>query len=741
MALTREPGRLSSISRRAFLVSTTLVGGEVAFGFLPDWLDPDQAAAASENVELLNWVVIAPDNTMTVRIAQMEMGQGAMTAMAQLLAEELAADWSTLKTEFISIAAHLAQHKVYGRTRTVSSLGVKLCEPVLRAAGAQIRTVLVGAAAQRLGVPEAELTAEDSAVLHAASGRRLLYGELAADAAALAAPDAEPLAFKPPENWALIGTSVPRLDIPAKVDGTAVFGTDVRLPGMQHAAIAMCPVYGGTASSFNADVALRLPGVRGVVAIDEGRGVAVVADEWWQARTAVDRMPIAWDTGPAAALSSAAIRDDLRAGLEAGPEAILRDDGDVEPALAVAATRLEAEYFVPYLEHAALEPMTCTALVTDDRFEVWAPTQVPETAINIAAEAAGMDVSAGELHPTLIGGGFGRRQISDYVSQAIEIAKAMKGTPIKLLWSREDTTQNGFYRPPSLSKVQAGLDKSGNVTAWRHRVVGHSLSPVQSTLGADALLYAVPNMRVEQVVRDPYLPAAPMRGVGYAMNCFVTQSVMDELAAAAGEDAYRFQRALLDPAKAPDYVPPSAFPDFDGVDPATRVSRLRAVLDEAAQRADWHKPLPWNSGRGIAVNEEGSSFFAAVAEVTLDGAGWFRVDRVVVAGDPGFLVNPDAAAAQVEGSVAFGLTSAMYGEITIRDGAVVESNFHDYRMLRIDEMPEVEVHWVLNREVWSGVGEPAAAVVIPALTNAIYNAGGPRIRALPLKNHRIERRG
>jgi CO/xanthine dehydrogenase Mo-binding subunit len=387
-----------------------------------------------------------------------------------------------------------------------------------------------------------------------------------------------------------------------------------------------------------------------------------------------------------------------------------------------------------------MEPMNCTALVTDDRFEVWAPTQVPETAIGIAAEAAGMDVSRGELHPTLMGGGFGRRQNSDYVRQAVLIAKAMKGTPVKLIWSREDTTRHGPFRPTSLSRLRAALDADGQPTAWWHRIVAHSISPVQSTYGADALLYAVPNMRVDLAIRELRVPEAPMRGVAFSMNAFVTQSFIDELAAAAGADPYAFQRALLEPSRMHDYVPPSVFPDFEELAPGVRAARLRAVLDEAASKASWSEPLGPNRGRGIAVNEEGTSYFAAVVEVTLDGEGWFSVDRVVVAGDPGFLVNPDIAEAQVEGSVAFGLTSAIYGEITIRDGAVVQSNFHDYRMLRIDEMPKVEVHWVLNREVWSGVGEPAAAAVIPALTNAIYSAGGPRIRALPLKNHRIVRR-
>jgi isoquinoline 1-oxidoreductase beta subunit len=387
-----------------------------------------------------------------------------------------------------------------------------------------------------------------------------------------------------------------------------------------------------------------------------------------------------------------------------------------------------------------MEPMNCTALVSEDRFEVWTPTQVPETAIAIAAEAAGMDVSQGELHPTLMGGGFGRRQNSDFVRQAMLIAKAMKGTPIKLLWSREDTTRRGPFRPASLSRLRAALDDRGNVTAWWHRIAAHSASPVQSTYGADSLLYAVPNMRADVAVREPVVPEAPMRGVAFSMNCFVTQSFVDELAVAAGADSYAFQRALLDPEKAGEYVPPSVFPDFDNVPPKVRAARLRAVLDEAAATSDWGAPLGPNRGRGIAVNEEGTSYFAAVVEATLDGEGWFSVDRVVVAGDPGFLVNPGIATAQVEGSVAFGLTSAIYGEITLRGGAVEQSNFHDYPILLLDEMPRVEVHWVLNQEIWGGVGEPASAVVIPALTNAIYNAGGPRIRALPLKNHRIVKR-
>ncbi len=732
-----EDGTCGAISRRGLLLSAAASGGAMAFGFPWGAAGVAEAALPQPGAELYNWVVIAPDNTITIRIAQMEMGQGTMTAMAQLLAEELEADWRTVKTEFISIAAHLQRDKVYGRTRTASSLGVKLSEPVLRAAGAQIRAMLLEAAARRFGVPASELTAEGSAVRHAATGRELRYGQLAAEAGHSAVPDPTSVRLKKPRDWKLIGKSVPRLDIPSKLDGSAVFGIDTSIPGMKHAAIAMSPVFGGRLISYDSEAALARTGVRQVVELGEEGAVAVIADDWWQARSAIDAMPIEWDAGAAAAPDSAAILADLRNGLDALPESVLRDDGQVDAALASAAQRLEAEYFVPYLEHATLEPMNCTALVTDDRFEVWAPTQVPETAIGIAAEAAGLEVSRGELHPTLMGGGFGRRQISDYVRQAVLIAKAMKGTPVKLLWSREDTTRRGPFRPTSLSRLRASLDASGRPTAWWHRIAAHSVSPVQSSYGADALLYAVPNMRVDLAVREPRVPEAPMRGVAFSMNCFVTQSFVDELAAAGGADAYGFQRVLLEPAAMRDHLPPSVFPDFDGLTPAVRAARLRAVLDKAAEEAGWGKPLGPNRGRGIAVNEEGTSYFAVVAEVTLDGEGWFSADRVVVAGDPGFLVNPDAATAQVEGSVAFGLTSAMYGEITIRDGATVESNFHDYRMLRLDEMPEVEVHWVLNRDVWGGVGEAAASAVVPALTNAIYDAGGPRIRALPLKNHRI----
>jgi isoquinoline 1-oxidoreductase beta subunit len=421
--------------------------------------------------------------------------------------------------------------------------------------------------------------------------------------------------------------------------------------------------------------------------------------------------------------------------LKAAPDTILRNEGDAERILLSSDNVIRADYSVPYLSHAAMEPVNCTALVTEDRFQVWAPTQAPEEAIEVAASISGIPVDRGELHLTLMGGSFGRGQYLDFVSQTVQIAAAMRGTPIKLIWSREDTIQHGFFRPTSLSRVRGAIDSDGNVKAWWHRVVAHSDSAVRSTLGADSLLYSIPNVRMERVVRKAHVPEGAMRGVGFAMNCFVTQSFVDELARAVPTDTWTLQRNLLNSETVSPNVPKGQL--RDDIPPSVRVSRFRAVLDVCAEKVNWGEPPGPNRGRGIAVNEEASAFYAVAVEVTLDGNGWLAVDRVVVVGDPGFLLHPDNANAQVEGSVAFALSAALYGEITLSGGRVRESNFHDYGVLRLHEMPVVETHWVVSRQFWGGVGEPVVAAVIPALTNAIYDAGGPRIRSLPIKNERL----
>jgi isoquinoline 1-oxidoreductase beta subunit len=672
------------------------------------------------------------------------MGQGATTSMAQLLAEELEVDWSRIQTEFISMAEHLKRRRVYGRTNTAASEGVSSSHVLLRTCGAQIRTMFIRAAAKRLVVTESELVAENSSVTHMPTARTLTYGELAADAANVPVPDPASIKLKNPQDWKYIGGSIKRVDIPSKTNGTAIFGIDVNLPGLKHAAISISPTFGGRIKSYDPRGAFSQPGVREVVMLKGGsfgmdEAIAVVADHWWQAKTALDAIPKEWNEGNLSRLDSTAIFSMLQNGLESVPDKILRSEGNVDAAIAAATQVLEADYFVPYLEHATMEPMNCTALITDDRFEVWAPTQLPELAMRAAATVADMPINRGELHVTQIGGSFGRRQERDFIVQAVQIAKAVKGTPVKLMWSREDTMRHGIYRPANLSRIRGALDKNGRITAWWHRIVATSDDRVRGQLGSDSLLYAIPNVLVDFVVRQSHVPEGQMRGVSFATHGFVTQSFMDELARLAGGDTYEFQRALLDPTRIHAVVPVAIEGQIaQTASPRLRASRLRAVLDEAARRARWGSTLGPKRGRGIAVEEEAGSYFAVVVEVTLDGEGWFRVDRVVVVGDPSVIVNPDTANAQVEGSVAFALTSAIYGEITIRKGRVEQGNFDDYQMLRIHEMPNVEIYWLPTpRPGWGGVGEPVVAAVAPALTNAIYDAGGPRIRTLPLRNHKI----
>jgi isoquinoline 1-oxidoreductase beta subunit len=451
---------------------------------------------------------------------------------------------------------------------------------------------------------------------------------------------------------------------------------------MKHAAVAMSPVFGGKLAFYDANAVSSEAGVRKVVAIKGGDAgfvegmddaIAVVADNWWQARKGLDALAPKWENGARALIDTETIVSGLRAGLKAAPDTILRNDGDAEGVSSSSEIIIQADYFVPYLSHAAMEPINCTALVTEDGFQVWAPTQAPEEAIEVAANITGMPVDRGELHLTLMGGSFGRGQYCDFVSQAVQIAAAMRGTPIKLMWSREDTIRHGFFRPASLSRVRGAIDADGNVKAWWHRVVAHSGSAVRSTLGADSLLYSIPNMRIERVVRKAHVPEGAMRGVAFAMNCFVAQSFVDELAKAAHTDTLTLQRKLLNSDTVSPNVPKGQL--RDDIPPSVRVRRLRAVLDVCAEKAHWGQPLGPNRGRGIAVNEEASAFYAVAVEVTLDGRGWLAVDRVVVAGDPGFLLHPDNANAQVEGSVAFALSAALYGEITFRGGGSGRATF------------------------------------------------------------------
>jgi isoquinoline 1-oxidoreductase beta subunit len=713
----------AELTRRSFLVSVAAVGGGMAFGFhLPAGSRPGEAEAA-QAAEVNAWIVIEPDDTVRIRVARSEMGQGSFTALPMLVAEELECDWNKVKAEYASVAEHLRRNRVYVSFATGGSRSIRGSHEFLRQAGAAAREMLVAAAAQQWGVPAAECRAASSVITHQPSGRSVRFGAVA-DAAARLSPPAS-VTLKPAAEWKLIGKPVKRFDTPDKVMGKPVFGADVRLPNMLYAAIRQCPVFGGTLKSYDESAIKARKGVRQVVALPSA--VAVVAEGWWQAHQAVQAMPATWNEGPNAKVSSASVMDFLRTGLTATNAAVARNTGDARGALSRAGKVIEAEYFAPFLAHATMEPMTCTAHVTANKVEVWAATQNAEATLAAAAEAAGVPPSKVVVHVTFLGGGFGRRGGQDFTRQAVAIAKAV-GQPVNLLWSREEDIQHDFYRPVSLTKFTAGLDASGQLAALHARVSGQSImaafAPQRIGAGADLhfleglhdMPYAVPNLLVDYAMRNTHVPVGFWRSVNHTQNAFFKECFLDEVAHAAGQDPYQFRRHLL----------------------AAKPKELN-VLDTAAQKAGWGQPLPPGVFRGIALHESYGSHCAEVAEVSVSGTGKVRVHRVVCALDSGHIVNPDTVQAQAEGSIAYGLTAALYGEITVKDGRVEQSNFADYEMLLIDEMPKVEAHLVPSGGFWGGVGEPFTPPVAPAVCNAIFAATGKRVRSLPLKNHDLKK--
>jgi isoquinoline 1-oxidoreductase beta subunit len=652
------------------------------------------------------------------------MGQGSFTALPMLVAEELECDWNKVKAEYASVAEHLRRNRVYVSFATGGSRSIRGSHDFLRQAGATAREMLIAAAAQQWAVPAAECRAANSLITHPPSGRTIRFGAVAEAASRLTPPTA--VALKPPAQWKLIGKPVKRFDTPDKVMGKPVFGADVRLPNMLYAAIRQCPVFGGTLKSYDESAIKGRKGVRQVVALSGA--VAVVAEGWWQAQQAVQALTVTWDEGPNSKVSSASIMDFLRSGLTATDAAVARNTGDARAALARASRLLEAEYSVPFLAHATMEPMNCTAHVTADKVEVWVPTQNAEAALAAAADAAAVPPSKVEVHVTFLGGGFGRRgAVQDYTRQAVAIAKAV-GQPVNLLWSREEDIQHDFYRPVSLTKFTAGLDASGQLVALRARVAGHSimasLFPQRVGAGADMhfleglhdMPYAIPNLLVDYAMRNTHVPVGFWRSVNHTQNAFFKECFLDEVADAAGQDPYQFRRRLL----------------------AGKPKELN-VLDTAAQKAGWGQPLPAGVFRGIALHESYGSHCAEVAEVSVSGTGKVRVHRVVCALDSGYIVNPDTVQAQAESSIVYGLTAALYGEITIKDGRVEQGNFGDYEMLLIDDMPKVEAHLVPSGGFWGGVGEPFTPPLAPAVCNAIHAATGKRVRSLPLKNHDLKK--
>jgi isoquinoline 1-oxidoreductase beta subunit len=720
MAMTAQ----MKISRRSFLLQSAAATGGLVLGFHLPWDRGSGQAAAAQPAEINAWIVIQPDDTVIVRVARSEMGQGSFTALPMLVAEELECDWNKLKAEYASVAEHLRRNRVYVTFSTGGSRSIRSSHEFLRQAGAAAREMLIAAAAQRWGVPASDCQAANSIITHRPSGRTVTFGAVAEAASKLTPPKS--VALKPPEQWKLIGKPMKRFDTPDKVMGKPVFGIDVRLPDMLCASIRQCPVFGGTLKSYDEAAVKTRKGIRQVVPLKDA--VAVVGESWWQAHQALEAMPVTWNEGPNATVGSADILAFLRGGLTAADVAVARNDGDARSALASAGKVMEAEYYAPFLAHATMEPMTCTARVTADRFEVWAPTQNAEATLAAASEAAGMPPGKGEVHVTFLGGGFGRRGASqDFTRQAVAIAKAV-GKPVKLLWSREEDIQHDHYRPVSLARLTAALDASGMPVALLVRVAGQSiiagLAPDRVANGLDLnfleglydMPYGIRNLRVEYAMRNTHVPVGFWRSVNHTQNAFFKECFLDEMAHAAGQDPYQFRRRLL-----------------------SGKTRELNVLDTAAQKAGWGQPLPPGVFRGIALNESYGSHCAEVAEVSVSEKGEVRVHRVVCAIDPGYVVNPDTVQAQAESSIVYALTAALYGEITIKDGRVEQSNFSDYDMLRIDQMPKVEAYPVPTGGFWGGIGEPFTPPLFPAVCNAIFAATGKRIRSLPLKNHDLKK--
>lgn len=715
--------------RRTLLKAGAAAGGGLVIGFyLPGASGLAQAAAGETRLNA--FVKVGTDGKVTVVCGQSEMGQGCHNALAMLIAEELEVDLKNVHIEQGGIdpafgnPRYIGFKAVGGFQATGGSSSVRNVGVNARRAGAAARFMLISAGAERMRVLRSECIAENGYVVHKPSGRKVSYGALANDAARMVAP-AEPR-LKSPSEFKLIGKSTARHDVPLKVTGKAIYGLDVKRPGLLTATIARCPVFGGKLKSFNAERALKVPGVKKVVPVSSG--VAVVAESFWAAKRGRDALEISWDEGPLAKVSSPDLYKRW-AELAKAPSAAERlRVGDVAAALAAGAKRVEAVYEVPFLAHVCMEPMNATAHFKGDSCEIWAPTQAQSWNQHAVSQLTGLPPEKITIHTTYLGGGFGRRLESDYVVEAVEVSRAAGNVPVKVVWTREDDLQHDFYRPASHNVLAAALGADGMPTAWRHRIVGTSILRYFKTFGhflrkdghdptstqgaGDYFPYDIPNVLVDYVNDNPGVPSGFWRSVGNSQNGFILESFVDELAHAAGKDPYQYRRQLL--------AKPHA-------------ARLRAVLDLAAEKAGWGKPLPAGVHRGIAAHFAYGGYCAQVAEVSVARDGKVRVHRVVAAIDSGWVVNPDMARYQIESGIFYGLTAALYGEITVRNGRVEQSNFDGYRIARMDEMPPVEVHILVGEGEQGGIGEPGVPPIAPAVCNAIFAATGKRIRRLPIR--------
>jgi isoquinoline 1-oxidoreductase beta subunit len=710
----------ADLSRRNFLINSVVAGG----GLLVSLSLPfgQGKAVGNESFAPNAFIRIGTDGQIVLTMPYVEMGQGTYTSIPMLIAEELEVGLNQVRLEHAPPNEKLYANPMLGVQATGNSNAIRGAWKPLREAGATARIMLIAAAAKRWGVDAGSCHAEAGEVIHAPSGRRLKYGELAAEAAHMSVPTN--VVLKKSEEFKLIGTPAKRLDVSGKVNGTAAYGMDARPPGVKIAPLAQSPVFGGKVKSVDDRAAKAVKGVRQIVRLEDA--VAVVADHMGAAKKGLEALKIEWDEGSHAGLSTQDIARELeQATLKAGP--VAQNIGDADKAMANAATKVEATYQVPFLAHATMEPMNCTVHVRKDECEIWVGTQAIARVQAMAAKAAGLPVEKVMVHNHLIGGGFGRRLEADGAVRAVEIAKQVDG-PVKVVWTREEDIQHDMYRPYWVDRISAGLDKDGKPIAWNNRFAGSSviarwLPPAfkdgldpDTTEGAIDLVYALPNFHVEYLrVEPPGIQTAFWRSVGPSHNVFVTESFIDELASAARQDAVAYRRALL------DHNP-----------------RAKAVLDLAAEKAGWNSPLPKGRGRGIALQNVFGSYLAQVAEVEVVKDGSVRVHRVVCAMDCGTVINPDTAQAQIQSGVIFGATAALYGEITLRNGRVEQTNFDTYQILRINEAPAIEVYVVKSTEPPGGMGEAGTSGIVPAIANAVFAATGKRLRKMPIDTNALK---
>ncbi|MFK8053931.1 MAG: molybdopterin cofactor-binding domain-containing protein [Woeseiaceae bacterium] len=714
-----------TLTRRQFIVTSAAAGAGFAVGVSPKGI----AAASNFDDEVNAWVVIDPDDTVTIRIARSEMGQGTLTGLAQMVAEELECDWDNVTWEYPTPGTNAKRDGVWKSFGTGGSSGIRRSHDYVREGGAAARLMLIEAAAQQWNVSSNDCTTRKGVITHTPTGRTLRYGEVASAAAGITPP--ESVELKSPDQWQLIGKPVKRLDTAAKLDGSQVYGADLQLPNMLNAAIRQCPVQGGSLKTFDDKTARTMPGVVDVISIEDN-AVIVIAETWWQASKALEKVSIDWDLGPNANVSSAMIDEKLQEGLGADDAFVGNSNGDATKAIEGAEKTITADYSYPFQSHAPMEPMNATAVWTKDACTVWAPTQSAGGTLRVAIKTSGLKPEQVDVIKLSLGGGFGRRAgFDDFTRQAVLIAKTQPGRPVKLLWSREEDQMHGFYHPITKARLTGGLDKDGNLSGLHVRISGQSIlaavAPQALQNGMDrnqfqcldpegehAFSYDVDNLLIDHAMRNTHLRPGWWRGVNVNQNVIYVECFLDELAAAANTDPLEFRRSLM-----------------------KNQPKSLAVLNAVAERAGWGTPAGDGIHRGLAVCKAFDSYVAACAEVSVDSNGKLKMHRIVAATDPGHAVNPQQIEAQIAGSFVYGLSAMLYGECTIKDGAVVEKNFNTYRSMTLADMPHVEAIVMPSGGFWGGVGEPTIAVAAPAVLNAIAAATGKRIRHLPIKSQSL----